>query len=389
MVRIPATALALLLALAFSSARAFALPSFAGTYDPLVLALKPALQISALPPWVRDMPRVDPGASLVELEILPSWRAAGVDFFAVTVVFHDNGDGGPALEWRSAEGVVSTISYGLGEIGKPVGLNSRTVLLPQVLTRDGGMVILSYYGKFESLLSLAVRPAREDGMAVLGARRFPILVDGELQVFEDSEVNGNRPVPLAGDVRNGSIVEAELAAQTEHLEDSIGFIVPIEGKIEGGMLRLEALGLDPEARLEMWVNDHPVGSVNFPGFQLDDPSLVTDWNGNLVMAGWRKGSMFVSARHLFEGDNSIVIRLARSPVETGRDVFLRNTGLHLRFASTPWTPPAESAGELPSEVDGVRSGPDFSLTDPAIPVVDEEPLPEVVTSPGPQDAAAP
>lgn len=383
MVRTWAIALAVLVALAFLSARASALPAFAGTYDPLVLALKPALQMSALPPWVGEMPRVDPGASLVELEILPAWRAAGVDFFAVTVVFHDNGDGGPALEWRAEDGIVSTISYGLGEIGKPVGLNSRTVLLPQVLTRDGGTVILSYYGKFESLLSLAVRPAREDGMAVLGARRFPILVDSELQVFEDREVNGTRPVSLGGDVRNGPIVEAELAAQTEQLEDSIGFIVPLEGKIEAGMLRLETLGLDPEARLEVWVNDQPVGSVNLPGFQLDDPSLVVDWNGNLVMAGWRKGSLFVAARHLVEGENSIVIRLARSPVETGRDVFLRNTGLHLRFVAAPWTPPADSAGGIPAEVDGVRSGPDFSLTDPAIPSPDEEPLPEVVTSPAP------
>lgn len=389
MVFIRATALALLLALASLSTRASEFQPQAGTYDPLLLALKPALQMSALPPWVAKMPRVDPEASLLEFEILPAWRAPGVDFFAVTVVFQDNGDGGPALEWRTEGGVVSTISYGLGEIGKPVGLNSRTVLLPQVLTREGGTVILSYYGKFESLLSIAVRPAREDDMAVMGARRFPILVDGDLQVFEDREVNGTRPVPLAGDVRNGSIVEAELAAQTEQLEDSIGFIVPIQGKPEAGMLRLETLGLDPEARLEVWLNDNPIGSVNFPGFQLDDPSLVADWNGNLVMAGWRKGSLFVPARHLVEGDNSIVIRLARSPVETGREVFLRNTGLHLRFAAAPWTPPTEPVGEIPAEVDGVRSEPDFSLADPAIPSAVEEPLPEVVTSPGPLDAAAP
>jgi hypothetical protein len=68
-------------------------------------------------------------------------------------------------------------------------------------------------------------------------------------------------------------------------------------------------------------------------------------------------------------------------VETGREVFLRNTGLHLRFAAAPWNPDAAPAEESVREFDGVRPVPDFSLADPAIPAADEEPLPEVVTSP--------
>jgi len=352
----------------------------AGTHDPFLLALKPGVQMSALPPWVDAAPRINPEAALVELRILPEWRAPGVEMYAVTLVFTDNGDGGPAMEWRAEDGTMTTISYGLGEVGRPVGLNSRTVLLPQVLTREGGELLVSYYGKFDSLLSLAVRPAREDALAVIGARRFPVLIDGELNVFEDRDVNGTRPVPLAGDIRNGAIVEAELSAQTEPLEDSIGFVVPLEGKMEAAMLRLESLGLDPEARLEVWVNDHPVGTVNFPGFQLDDPSLVADWNGGFVLAGWRKGSLFIAARHLKDGENSIVIRLARSPVETGREVFLRNTGLHLRFAASENPPPVPDSN-LPQEVDGIPLRPDFSLTEPALPAAPESTPPEVVTAP--------
>jgi hypothetical protein len=352
----------------------------AGTHDPFLLALKPGIQMSALPPWVDAAPRINAESALVELRILPAWRAPGVDMYAVTVVFTDNGDGGPAMEWRAEDGTLTTISYGLGEVGRPVGLNSRTVLLPQALTREGGDLQVSYYGKFDSLLSLAVRPAREDALAVIGARRFPVLIDGDLNVFEDREVNGTRPVPLAGDIRNGAIVEAELSAQTEPLEDSIGFVVPLEGRMEAAMLRLETLGLDPEARLEVWVNDHPVGTVNFPGFQLDDPSLVADWNGGFVLAGWRKGSLFIAARHLKQGENSIVIRLARSPLETGREVFLRNTGLHLRFAASE-NPVSESAAEMPDKVDGIPLRPDFSISEPAIPSSFDPAPPEVVTAP--------
>ena len=320
--------------------------------------------MSALPPWVDGPAKVDPSTSTVTATIHPDWVSSGVEMLVATVVFNDNGDGGPALEWESADGKVSTISFGLGEIGNPVGLNSRTVLLPQNLTRAGGKLLLSYFGKFESLLSLAIRPAREDSMAVVGERHSPVLIDGNLQVFEDSEVNGTRPIPLAGDIRNGSIIEAELSARVESLQDTLEFVIPIQGKPEAAMLRLEALGLDPEASLEVSINGQSLGAVNFPSFQLDDPSLVTDWNGSLVLAGWRKGSAFIAARHLLEGDNSIVVTLKRSAVETGREVFLRNSVIHLRFGATQWPPESR---HLENKIDGLSTQPDFSLAEPALP----------------------
>lgn len=334
-----------------------------GTFDPFLLALQPGVRMSALPPWVNGPAKVDTATSTVTVAIHPDWMGSGVEMFVATVVFNDNGDGGPALEWETAEGKVSAISFGLGEIGKPVGLNSRTVLLPQDLTKAGGRLLLSYFGKFDSLLSLAIRPAREDAMAVVGERNSPLLVDGNLQVFEDAEVNGTRPVPLAGDIRNGSIIEAELSARVEPVEDSLEFVIPIQGKPEAAMLRLEALGLDPEARIEVSVNHQILGTVAFPSFQLDDPSLVTDWNGNLVLAGWRKGSLFIAARHLIEGDNSIVLSLRRSPAETGREVFLRNSGIHLRFGSPRWP----SGKPMETKIDGLATEPDFSLGEPALP----------------------
>jgi hypothetical protein len=337
-----------------------------GTFDPFTLALQPSVQMSALPPWVDGPAKVDSATSTVTVVIHPCWVSSGVEMFVASVVFYDNGDGGPALEWESGDGKISTISFGLGEIGNPVGLNSRTVLLPQDLTRAGGKLLLSYFGKFDSLLSLAIRPAREDTMAVVGERHSPVLLDGNLQVFEDGEVNGTRPIPLAGDIRNGSIIEAELSARVEPLEDTLEFVIPIQGKPEAAMLRLETLGLDPEAKIEVSVNGQILGAVGFPSFQLDDPSLVTDWNGSLVLAGWRKGSLFIAARHFIEGDNSIVLTLQRSSAETGREVFLRNSGIHLRFSTPNW--PQEPTGKpIETKIDGLATEPDFSLGEPALP----------------------
>jgi hypothetical protein len=302
----------------------------------------------------------------VSVTIHPDWVSSGVEMFVATIVFTDNGDGGPALEWESDDSKISTISYGLGEIGNAIGLNSRTVLLPQTLTREGGKLLLSYFGKFDSLHSLAIRPAREDSLAVLGERQSPVLVDGNLQVFEDGEVNGTRPIPLAGDLRNGSVIEAELSARVERLEEPLEFIIPIEGKPEAGMLRLESLGLDPEAKIEVSVNGHDLGTVHFPSFQLDDPSLVRDWNGNLIMAGWRKGSIFIAARHLLEGENSIALTLKRSSAETGREVFLRNSGIHLRFGTPAW--PQEGVSQpMETTIDGLMTELDFSIGEPALP----------------------
>lgn len=345
-----------------------------GTFDPFLLALKPAVQMSPMPAWMESPVRIEPEASSVEVEIPPLWRQSAVDMYAVTLVFDDTGDGGPVLEWRSQDRKHdSTISYGLGEKDKPVGLNSRTVLLPQPLTKEGGTLVVLYKGKFDSLMSVAVRPCRENATAVIGSRNSPALMDEGLQVYEDREVNGIRLTPLTGDLQRGTIVEAELSAQMEPLEDSIEFVAPLDGSVEGAMLKLETLGLDPEAQLLVEVNKKTIGNMNFPGFELNDPALVTDWNGKLILAGWRKGTLFVPARFLTPGDNSIVISLKRSDMETGRKVFLRNSQIHLRFAPRPFTAPMtpDVQPKFDPEVGRKVSGkPDLNLPEEAMLPVD-------------------
>ena len=343
-----------------------------GTFDPFLLALKPGVQMSPLPAWMEGPASIRPDLAKVEIPIAPLWKEASVEMYAVTVVFEDTGDGGPVLEWRHGE-EKSTVSNGLGEVGNPVGLNSRTVLLPQSLTKDGGTLVISYVGKFDSLLSLAVRPARLDETAVLGGRRTAALIDDSFQAYDDREVSGARPVPLTGDVRVGTIVEAELSAAVEPLNQALEFVAPVDGIVEGAVIHLEALGLDPEAELRVSINAKPAGQISFPSFALDDPSLVTDWNGRLLLAGWRKGSLFVSARHFKQGENTISIDLKRSEGETGREVFLRNSSLHLRFTPAAFSPPPDPmpAGN-PAEVTLKDAPPavDFQAIDPILPSED-------------------
>jgi len=366
--------------LAFACLLAVSLPASAlelsipagGTFDPFLLALKPGVQMSPLPAWMEGPASIKPEVGHVEIPIAPLWKESTVEMYAVTVVFEDTGDGGPLLEWKHGE-EKSTVSNGLGEIGNAVGLNSRTVLLPQSLTKDGGSLLVSYIGKFDSLLSLAVRPARLDETAVLGGRRTAALIDDSFQVYDDREVNGARPVPLAGDVRVGTIVEAELSAAVEPLNQAIEFVAPVDGNVEGAVIHLESLGLDPEAELRVSINAKAVGQISFPSFALDDPSLVTDWNGRLLLAGWRKGSLFVPARHFKQGENTITIDLKRSEGETGREVFLRNSSLHLRFTPPAFSPLPEQRQESNSAEVTLKDAPlpvDFHAIDPILPQED-------------------
>lgn len=65
-----------------------------GTFDPFLLALKPAVQMSPLPAWMESPARIDQEGSCIEVAIPPLWRQSSVDRYAVTLVFDDGGDGG-------------------------------------------------------------------------------------------------------------------------------------------------------------------------------------------------------------------------------------------------------------------------------------------------------
>lgn len=336
-------------------------------FAPFVLSLKPSLQMSPLPGWMSGPATVREETATIEIPIPARWAAPAVELYALTVVFDDRGDGGPAVEWRSADGTTSTVSQGLGEMGVSLGLNARTILLPRELTKEGGVLLISYYAKFDKLVSLSIRPARENPLAVLGAETDPVLVDEALRVFERTEVDGRRNLPLSGDVRHGAIVEAELSAPVQELDGELEFIVPVDGAVEGALLKLDVLGLDPEAIIDVRVNSKSVGQLGFTPFRLDDPALVPDSLGRLVMAGWRSGFLFLPARLWLAGENSVVLVLKRCEAETGRPVFLRNAGLHIRFG-------AEAPAGAPVSVE-----PDFSIPDPLLPNPQEPPLPEIVT----------
>jgi len=158
----------------------------AGAFDPLIVTLQPKVSLGILPVWMTGTTNVpsihaESDSVLIPVPALSSQEEIGC--FALTVVFQDNGDGGAVVEWISKQGDLTLLSAGLGESGVAIGLNSRTLLLPQSLTLDGGTIRVSFTGRFSRLISASLRPARELGVAALGEDFTPALVENDHQVL--------------------------------------------------------------------------------------------------------------------------------------------------------------------------------------------------------------
>ena len=303
---------------------------------PQTITLQPKESIDPPAPWATASPTVHAESDSIQFPV-PSLAAQDqIGCFAVTTVFDDLGDGGPVLEWISNQGDRTLLSAGLGDNGVALGLNARTVLLPQAMTLDGGKVRVSFPGRFSRLISTTLTPARELGVAVLGTHSTPALIQENQHLLSSEEVSGMDVQPVIGDQADGKTIHAELATLPIRIDlpDSGGvteFIVPLSVTPQASMLRAEVGGLDPESWLEVSINGESRGVLAMAPFELQDPGVVLSATGRLLVAGWRSASLFVPARLWHEGDNSIVVTLHRSVGDAGKAVFLRKANCDLLF----------------------------------------------------------
>lgn len=347
-------------------------------FSPFVIRLNESTAMSPLPPWMQSQAKVNTELGGVEVPLPSLAEHPAAERFVVTVVFEDGGDGGPAVEWRNQNGEITAVSDGLGEAidDRPLGLNARSIVLPQDLTKNGGTLIVTYFDRLASLDSVSVQPATQSLVAVTGGTADPALVDKQLKVLTSSQTDGRRSPPITGDVRDGSMIEAELSAAIEKFEDEIEYIIPIEGNLEGVIFRTDLLGLDPEAAVEVTLNDKSCGRIAMESFALDGPATTEDSAGRLIVAGWRSGSLYLPARLWKSGENRLLLKLRRAEDETGKSVFVRNTGLQLRFGAVE--APSLSSSPTLAE-DGGASEIDFQQG-PSVIEAPQRGLPVVITT---------
>jgi len=291
--------------------------------------------------------------------------------FALTVIFEDNGDGGPVVEWEPKEGGRILLSSGLGMTGLPIGLNARTLLLTQSLDLDGGSIRVSFAGRFQRLLSLSLRPAKQFAIASLDDSFQPALFLGNDRVIGAAEVSGMDEQAKHGDSQKGDLIHAELSASPQRLDlaqgdASLEFVVPLSTPPKGSYLHTGVAGLDPSSWIKVEINGISCGALGMSSFPLDDPHVVLTDSGKLLFAGWRQASLFIPGELWKEGDNSIVLSLERGTGDGSQAVFIQKTEADLLLP--------KSGASIPSLTQALPSG---------LPLPAPSPAPKVVASPSP------
>lgn len=305
---------------------------------PLSVTLHPATAISPLPQWAGNVaPVVTPESSSVEFTLPSLAFEEEIGCFVLTTVFDDRGDGGPVVEWMSPSGERTLLSAGLGEVGVAPGPNVRTLRIPQSLALDGGRVRVSFAGRFERLLTVVLRPARELALAALPSEISPGLIDGEGHVLSEEEVSGGDWKPKEGDRTDGYMVRADLGTAPIRIDQpgtggSTEYVVPVSANPAGCLLRAEIAGLDPESWIEVSLNGESRGALAPVPFSLNDPGVLLD-HGRIRLAGWRKASLYLPGRLWKEGENSLVLTLRRGPGDDSSSVLLRQAACDVLFQS--------------------------------------------------------
>lgn len=357
---------------------------------PVEVRWAPVLTGSPLPSWVPGPMEMTPVSAM--FRIPARWSQPAIDRYVLTVVFYDTEDTGPVVEWRSASGVLTRLSDGLGEGAESLGLHARLMVLPDVITREGGSLIVSMPWRQGGLVSATVQPARDVTVAVTGASLQPGLVERGGSVIEEEFLEGREVPPISGDIREGPIIEAGLTTAIEALEGELEFAVPVEGVVEGAILHAEVMGLDPAARIDVEINGQRIGEMNPAVFRLDDAAVTIAGDGALSVAGWRRHWLFLPGENWKQGDNALVLRLRGGAVSLATPVSIKNASLHLRFGDDQGFASAAPSGLFPPGLDAPStvpaeiwptvaeesSEPDFETP---LPLVSAPPvLPAVVTS---------
>ena len=327
------------------------------TLTPQSIVLQPKQIIGATPPWAVEAPSVHSNSDYVDFSV-PSLTAQDeIGCFALTTVFEDNGDGGPLVEWISKGGDRVLLSAGLGESGVALGLNSRTILLPQALSLDGGRVKVSFSGRFPRLLSVSLKPARELGVAAFEGLKTPALITGNGTILSQEEVSGSAVTPRQGDREEGRVVHADLSTHSLRLdapgtEAATEFMIPLAETPAGSQLVADVGGLDPDSWIEVKVNGESRGVLAPALVSLCDPGTLLSKSGRLRIAGWRPCALLLPARLWKPGENSLLLTLHRAAGDEGNPVYLRSVSCDLLFlqGGTPSSPsPLSTTPKQPSE----------------------------------------
>jgi len=312
--------------------------------------------------------RILPASDAIEIPVSPVSPDQETSCHALTVVFDDNGDGGPVVEWIAGSGERTLVSAGLGTVGTGSGIELRTLLLPQNLTLPGGTVCVSFTGRFTRLRVIEMRPCAELSVAAPFGIDRPVLLTASGRTLSEQEASGGDIPLLHGDAAKGNIIRAELAASPLPIGENsaVEVVVPMASGAGDSFVKAEVSGLDPASRIEITVNGIPLGPLGLESFPLDDPGTLRSPVGHLLRAGWRAGSLFVPAGLWKQGDNSVVFSLIKGGGDASAPVRLRNAVAEILFAPRNSASLTGSSSNAPATTEPLSNGSTYGNPSPSL-----------------------
>jgi len=343
--------------------------TLASTLSPTTLPLRIDLQGCLTNSATNSGFHIITASDAVEIPVASISPDAETSCHALTVVFDDNGDGGPVVEWIASSGERTLLSAGLGTVGAGSGIELRTLLLPQNLTLPGGTVSVSFTGRFARLRVIELRPCAELSIAAPFGIEHPVLLTVSGRTLSEQEASGGDPPLLLGDAAKGNIVRAELAASPLPIGEStaVEVVVPMAAGAAESFIKGEVSGLDPASRIEVTVNGIPLGPLGLESFPLDDPGTLRSPAGRLLRAGWRAGSLFVPKGLWKQGDNSVVFSLIKGGDDSGDPVRLRNAVAEILFSpSNPAVLPGNTFTNAAATPEPLSNGSTYGNPSPSL-----------------------
>jgi hypothetical protein len=150
------------------------------------------------------------------------------------------------------------------------------------------------------------------------------------------------------------MVDAELSPAHLRLDTSDAeFVIPVSRPPAGAVLSAQIAGLDPESGIEVSVNGSRYGMLSPCPGGLDDPSALLSPQGKLILAGWRRASLFLPASLWHAGENTVSLRFHRAPGDPGNAVYSRDVRIGALFA------PAQSGQDAGAGTERLSTGSEF------------------------------
>ncbi len=287
-------------------ARADALPSF--TFDPGKTADFPA--------WLQPVGApVDSQSTLnrTSFDVVPPAEAAAAGGnLLLTVIFQGGGSGsGQFLRiYTQSGGEGSTIA---GNLDEGTGLlSSRTLLIPVPASSSPTRIVLQSNASLSPIRRLVWEWAAAQSLPVAKAKQ-----DDESAAMLPGAVRGGTLLSLAevdGSPQMAPAVKVETHFTRTPLLDlparfddgSAAFVAAIDRLPTGARLAGKLLGLPPEGELECRVNGERAGTFSAPPPPLGDGSYLPNPDGGSpLLASWRAGALYLPARLLHSGENTI------------------------------------------------------------------------------------